>query len=143
MSAGRPVPVPDETSAPFWEAAANGTLVLARCSRCGTHTHPPDIVCPHCHHADPRFRFEPVAGTGTVCSWTVVHQSFLPGFEDDLPFVLADVRLDDADDVRLIGRLVDGPDAPVRLGDAVVIVFENSAPGVAPPAFRLSAQVTG
>ena len=134
----RPVPVPDESSAPFWEAAAAGTLVLARCARCGRRTHPPDLVCPHCHHTDPQFRFEPVPGTGTVCSWTVLHQSFLPGFEADIPFVLVDVRLDDADDVRLIGRLVDGPDAPLQLGDAVVTVFEDLGDGVAVPAFARS-----
>ena len=132
----RPVPVPDETSAPFWAAAARHELVLARCARCATLVHPPDVACPHCRSTDPAWAFEPVDGTGVVRSWTVVRQSFLPGFDDDLPFTLVDVELDAAPDVRLIGRLVDGPDAPLRLGDAVVTVFEDLAPGVAVPAFR-------
>lgn len=135
---GRPLPVPDEVSAPFWTAAAEHRLVIARCSRCSALTHPPDVVCPHCHHTDPQFHFEAMSGSGTVCSWTVLHQSFLPGFEDDLPLLLVDVRLDEGD-VRLIGRLVDGPSAPLHAGDRVAVTFEDVAPGIAVPAFALTA----
>jgi uncharacterized OB-fold protein len=118
-------------SAPFWEATARGELVLARCGRCRRFAQPPEAVCPHCHHTDPGFRFEPAPSTGTVRSWTVIRRSFLPGFE--VPFVLADVALDldDADDVRLIGRLVDGPAAPVHVGDRVAVVFDDGVPAFA------------
>jgi uncharacterized OB-fold protein len=98
---------------------------------------PPEEVCPHCGSTEPAFTFEPVDGGGVVRSWTVVRQSFLPGF--DVPFVLVDVELDDAPDVRLIGRLlgcqVDGPDLPVHLDDHVVVAFEDLGPGVSVPAF--------
>ena len=137
MSLGRPVPVPDELSAPYWTAAAEHRLAIARCSRCRQLTHPPDLVCPHCHHTDPQFQFESMSGSGTVHSWTVLHQSFLPGFDDDLPLVLVDVRLDEGD-VRLIGRLVDGADARLSAGDRVTVTFEDLAPGVAVPAFALA-----
>ena len=60
----RPVPVPDESSAPYWEAAAEHVLAVARCSRCGTFALPPDVVCPHCGSTDPDFAFEPVSGRG-------------------------------------------------------------------------------
>ncbi len=99
---------------------------------------PPDVVCPHCRSSDPRFEFTPVSGRGTVRSWTVVRQAFLPGFEDDLPFVLVDVELVEQQELRLIGRLLDGPDADLHVGDAVVVGFEDLAPGVAVPAFELS-----
>lgn len=135
MTAARPVPVPDERSAPFWEAAAQHRLVLARCSRCGELSHPPDVVCARCHHSDPRFVFEEVGGRGAVRSWVVVRESFLPGF--DVPFVLVDVAVDEDDGVRLIGRLLDGPDAPLARGDRVRVAFEDLAPGVAVPAFTL------
>jgi uncharacterized OB-fold protein len=133
----RPLPVPDERSAPYWEAASRHVLAIARCSRCRRFAHPPDIVCPNCRHTDPRFAFEPVSGRGCVRSWVVMRQSFLPGFDADVPFVLVDVALDEQDDVRLIGRLVDGPGAPLAAGDRVRTVFEDVAPGVAVPAFEL------
>jgi uncharacterized OB-fold protein len=130
------VPVPDEQSAPFWRAAAGHVLSLARCSRCGAFSHPPDVVCPHCGSTDPGFVFTPVDGAGTVRSWTVMRQSFLPGF-DDVPFVLVDVELAAQPDLRLIGRLVDGTGAPLQAGASVELVFEDVAPGVAVPAFAL------
>jgi uncharacterized protein len=139
---GRPVPVPDETSTPFWQAAALGDLVLARCARCRRFSHPPEPICPRCHHTDPDFAFEPVDGRGVIRSWTVLRQPFLPGFAEDLPIVLVDVALEldqaDGDDLRLIGRLLDGPDAALRLGDAVTVAFEHVADGVLVPAFSLA-----
>lgn len=137
MSLGRPVPVPDDLSAPFWAAAAEHRLVLARCARCNTLTHPPDVICPHCNDTDPDFAYEEVSARATVCSWTVLHQSFVPGFDDLLPLTLVDARLDTPEEVRLIGRLVDGTAADLRLGDSVTVVFEDLAPGVAVPAFTL------
>jgi uncharacterized OB-fold protein len=133
----RPVPIPDAESAPFWEATADGVLALARCSRCHHFSHPPGPTCPHCGHSDPGFTFDHVAMSGTVRSWTVVRQSFLPGFDADLPFVLVDVEIDGVDDVRLIGRLVDGPDSSIRIGARVAVTFEQITDGVAVPAFEL------
>lgn len=135
------MPVPDEQSAPYWEAAARHELTAARCARCRAFAIPPDAVCPHCHTTEPRFRFEPLSGRGVVCSWTVARQSFLPGFDDDLPFVLVDVELDDQPDLRMIGRLLDGPEAPLRVGDPVVVAFEDLGPGVAVPGFTLARAV--
>jgi hypothetical protein len=134
----RPVPVPDEVSAPFWEAAARHVLALARCASCGAFTHPPDAECRACGSAEPGFEFVEVDGAGTVRSWTVVRQSFLPGFDDDVPFVLVDVELADAPGIRLIGRLLDGPAASLRAGMAATLAFEDLGPGVSVPAFELA-----
>ena len=132
---GRPLPVADETSAGFWSAAARHVLTLARCSNCGKMTLPPDLTCPNCLCTDPRFTFEPVDGRGRVRTWTIIRRSFLQGFE--LPFVLVDVELNEHPQVRIVGRLLDGADAPLKLGAPVKVVFENIAPDIAVPAFQL------
>lgn len=129
----RPTVVPDETSAPYWRAAAEHRLVVAQCSACGAFTHPPDSVCPHCGSTQPEFVFTPVSGRGVVRSWTVIRRSFLPGF--DVPFVLVDVELVEQDDLRLIGRLLLDPEISPQVGDAVTVAFEDILPGVAVPAF--------
>lgn len=133
----RVVPEVDERSAPFWEAAAAHRLVLTRCDRCNRICHPPDVVCGRCHDPKGVFRHEPVEGGATIRSWITMRQSFLPGFDDLVPFVLVDASLDVDDDVRLIGRLLDGPDAVFAIGHRVSIEFEDIAPGVALPAFAL------
>lgn len=130
---GHVLPVPDDVSAPYWEACARHELVLARCSVCGEVSHPPDVTCPCCNSLDPDFAWVPVSGRGKVRSWTVIRHSFLSGF--DLPFLLVDVQLDDHPQVRLIGRLVDGPETPLALGDALSLTFDDLAPGVSVPAF--------
>ena len=140
MTLTRPVPVPDELSAPYWAAAAGHELHLPRCSVCAHLVLPPGPVCPNCHSTDPSFRYERVSGRGRVRSWTVLHQSFLPGFDELLPFVLVDVELDDQPELRMIARLLDGPEAPLRLGATVEVAFEDLAPGVSVPAFELAGE---
>ena len=134
---GRPVPVPDERSQGYWDAAADHVLAVARCSVCGKFSIPPDVVCQHCHSTEPDFTFVPVSGRGVVRSWTVMHQSFVPGFDALIPFVLVDVELEEQDDLRTIGRLLDGADAPLAIGKPVVVAFEDLAPRVSVPAFEL------
>jgi len=131
----RPVPAPDEMSAPFWAATARHELALARCSRCGAFAHPPDVVCPHCGSTDPDFTFVSVSGNGRIRSWTVMRQSFLPGF--DVPFVLVDVELDVQPELRLIGRLLSGETPGLTLGARVRLEFEDLRTDVAVPAFEL------
>lgn len=135
--AARPIPVPDEGSAPFWAATAAGRLELARCAACSAVVHPPVPVCPKCHSTEPDYSFQPVASTGTIRAWTTLRQPFLPGFAADLPIVLVDVAVDGLDDVRLIGRLLDGPEAELHLDDAVSLAFEHLEGGFAVPAFTL------
>jgi uncharacterized OB-fold protein len=136
----RAVPVPDEQSAPYWEATARHELALAQCSACGAYSIPPDIVCVHCGATDPAFAFTPVSGRGTLKSWTVVRQAIVPGFDDEVPFVLADVELAEQAGLRMTGRLVDGmtalDDRRVCVDAPVVVVFED-LPEASIPAFAL------
>ena len=133
----RPLPAPDDASAPYFEAAASHELRMPRCSRCEVLSFPPDLTCQNCGTTDPDFTWVRVSGRGTVRSWTTLHQSFLPGFADDLPFVLVDVELAEQPDLRMIARLLDGPDEPLTIGTPVLLAFEDLTPDVAIPAFRV------
>lgn len=133
---GRPLPLSDEQTAPFWSSASDHVLTAARCAACSMLSLPPDVVCGHCATTDPGFEFVPVDGGGIVRSWTVVRQSFLPGFDDEVPFVLVDVELDEQREFRLIGRLLDGEASPPVLGERVEVAWEDLTPEVSIPAFR-------
>ena len=79
----------------YWAAAAAGVLALPRCSALRPRTRCRPAPCARSAGAPTRaFTTEPVEGGGTVRSWTVVRDSFLPGFADDVPYVLVDVELD-------------------------------------------------
>jgi uncharacterized protein len=130
-------PVPDEQSAGYWAAAAEHRLALPRCAHCGTYALPPGPVCPGCLSTEPQYEYAPIDGAGSIRSWTVIHDAFLPGFADEVPFVLVDVELDAQADLRMIGRLLDGVDADLHAGSRVTVDFEDLDSEFAVPAFRL------
>lgn len=138
-SASRPFPVPDALSEGYWQAAARHELAIARCSRCSTFAHPPGAVCCACGSIEPGFEWVTVSGRGRIRSWTVVRQALLPGFADLVPYVTVDVELEEQEDLRINGRLLDGMGASLKPDARVTVCFENIAPGVAVPAFRLDA----
>jgi uncharacterized OB-fold protein len=135
--------VPDDLSTAYWEAANRGVLALPRCSVCTQLTLPAGALCPRCGSTDPAWTTEPVDGTARVRSWTVVRDSFLPGFAGEVPYVIVDVELDVQPGLRLLGRLTDGPDAPLHVGDRVTVAFDRLDDEFAVPAFTLAAATDG
>jgi uncharacterized OB-fold protein len=98
-----PQPAPDADSEGFWFATADGLLSICRCADCRRWLMPPLERCRHCGGP---VAFEPVAGTGAVHSFIVVHYPAVPGFAEELPYVVALVELDEQPGLRLSARLV-------------------------------------
>lgn len=95
--------------------------MIYRCTDCGLWLHPPKPVCRRCLSRS----VGPVAvsGNGTVYSYTVNHQPWMPGLE--VPYTLAIVELDEDPALRLTTRLTGvAPDA-ARIGLRVRVVFEQ------------------
>lgn len=105
-------PLPDTDwppAAPFWAAAAEGRLSLPRCDGCGRLVWYPADRCRRC--GGEAQSWVDLSGRGTLFSWVVVHQQFLPQYEP--PYVTALVAVDENPAVRLATRLVDvDPAAP-------------------------------
>jgi uncharacterized OB-fold protein len=57
----------DEASAPYFDAAASGQLVVRRCDECGQLFPPAQVECPSGH----ALTWAPVAGTATLVTWAV------------------------------------------------------------------------
>jgi uncharacterized OB-fold protein len=138
--ATKPVPVPDPQSEGFWAAAASHVLAIQRCTKCGWYAHPPTVVCSNCLAPEPSFRFEPVSGRGRVTTWTVVHHAFLPAFAPDVPYVVADVELEEQEGLRMVARLVDARSGDLAIGTPVEVVFDDVAVGIAVPHFAPGAR---
>ncbi|MCM3922626.1 OB-fold domain-containing protein [Frankia sp. AiPs1] len=117
-----PQPVPDAVTAPFWAALAEGRLAMCRCGQCGLWLQPPLERCRRC--AGPT-RFVDVAGTGTVYSFIVQHRATVPGYLDDLPYVVALVELDEQAGLRLPARIVGVDPAAVHCGLRVRAEFAD------------------
>ena len=133
--ATKPVPVPDAESEGFWAAAASHVLAIQRCTNCGWYAYPPNIACSNCLSPTPSFRYEPVRGQGRVTSWTVVHQAFLPAFAADVPYVVAEVELEEQQGLRMVARLVGVRPGDLAIGTPVEVAFDDVATGIAVPHF--------
>ena len=57
-----PAPVPNPETARFWEAAAEGKLLIKSCKACGQNHWYPRALCPFCFGANTRF--VPASGGG-------------------------------------------------------------------------------
>lgn len=114
----KPVPVPSDVSRPYWEAAAEGRLVLQCCAACGTVRHYPRLLCSNCY--SDAVVWKPASGRGTIHSWTVAHHAYHPAFIDELPYVLVTVDLEEG--VRALGRW--RGEAALAIGQPVQGAFE-------------------
>jgi hypothetical protein len=119
----KPVPTPVHWDREFWNLAAQGVLSAQRCLDCGHLQHYPRPACGKCLSSNRTWQH--LSGRGTVYSFTVVRRPFTPGFDDETPFVLLDVLLDE--DLRLLSRLADeGQANGLGIGDHLEVVFHKT-----------------
>ena len=116
----------------FWAGGAEGELRIMRCTQCDLAIHPPELICPRCLSQDVRPKTVP--GTGSIYSFTINHQPWLPGLA--VPYAIAAVDVDGPSGVRITARVI-GPDAEeVSIGDRVSIEFEQASDEVWIPCVR-------
>jgi hypothetical protein len=139
-----PVPAVNAETNGWWEAAAHHRLVVQRCTDCGRTRHPPGPVCPWCRSTTSEWSELP--GTGTVFTFTVVRQAFIPSLADRIPYVVIAVDLDGADGTegaRMVSNLVDIDPSDVCISMAVEVVWEDMGPALALPRFRPTTSTKG
>jgi uncharacterized OB-fold protein len=121
MNIPRPRPRLDADNRAFWTGGAEGRLNIMKCGECGQFTHPPRRICRHCQSEN--VAPHAVAGTGTIDTYTVNHQAWMPGLE--VPFVIARVKLDDVPGVYLTTNIVGCGVDQVGIDDHVRVIFEE------------------
>ncbi len=132
----RPVPVADQWTKPFWDAAKRGALELQRCQSCGHFQHPPYATCVECISVD--LKFEPVGGTGMIYAYTIMYHSGDKRFAPVVPYASIIVELDEAPGALLAGNLLDAPLSAAKVGQRVEVIFEPLNEDITLPQFRLA-----
>ena len=131
---GRPLPVADDLSQPFWEAGKQHRLVVQRCRECGYFNHPPRSACDACQSQ--QLQFEPVSGRGTIYSFTVMHQPNVAGFEDQIPYINILVELEEQPLLFMVSNLPASDLDKIKIGGQVEVYFEEVDPDTTLPQFR-------
>lgn len=119
------LPEADAFTRTYWDAAAEGRLLIRRCQACGRAHHYPREFCPHCWSGD--VVWEPACGRATLYTWSVVHRNDLPPFGQRTPYVAAVVDLTEGP--RMMTELVDCPDPGLlRAGMELEVAFRDGVP---------------
>jgi len=131
-SPARPLPETRNAGATFWSKAAEGVLVVPKCTACGRTFWHPRPRCPHC--GSERVEWIRASGKGTVHTFTVVRQSGDPYFKTKVPYAVAMIDVDEG--VRIMTNIVDTPLDTLAIGMRVEVLFEDAGGGIAIPLFR-------
>jgi len=121
--ATKPVPLEDDLSRPFREAALEGGLLIQRCRSCGSHQFYPRRHCVTCFARDPQW--VEASGAARLHTFSVVRRTADRAFADDVPYVFAVVEL--AEGPRMTVNVVDTPLDELRCDMPMRIVFSRQA----------------
>jgi hypothetical protein len=116
-------PIPDPVTAPFWDAAKEGRLMLGRCKDTGKHFFPPRGVSPFTLSSN--VELVPASGQGVLYTYTVMRTKE--------PYIPAMVEL--AEGPRLFTNLVNVAPEDVRIGMNLRVEFVGTEGGPPVPMF--------
>jgi uncharacterized OB-fold protein len=128
----KPLPLISSLNKPFWEGLRNRELRLQKCRGCGEVRYPPAPLCPRCWSRD--YQWDKLSGYGRVNSWVVFHQSYYRGYDNELPYNVAEVQLDEGP--RLLTNLVNIENSAIRDGLPVEIVYDDVTSEITLAKFR-------
>ncbi|HAC17639.1 MAG TPA: hypothetical protein DDY93_14105 [Dehalococcoidia bacterium] len=127
----KPTPEINDENRAFWEGCRQGELRVQKCSNCG-HIRHLSPACPQCLKAE--HEWVAASGRGTVYSWIVVHQRYNRAFEEDLPYNVTIVELDEGP--RMVTSLVDVENQDIKAGTPVEVVFDRVTEEITLPKFK-------
>ena len=118
-------PAVNPENQPFFDAAAEGKLVVKFCADCKQFHHYPRALCPYCF--SDRTEWRDAKGTGTIHTYSVLRRGV------PVPYCIAYVTLDEG--VSMLTNIVDCDLDAVRIGQKVKVVFKPTNGGPPVPMF--------
>ncbi len=116
-------PVNPETKA-FWDAAAEGKLLIKKCTACGEVHFYPRTNCPFCF--SDKTEWQQVSGNATIYTYSVMRRA-------PIPYAIGYVTL--AEGPTMMTNIVDCDLDGIRIGQAVKLVWKASDGGPPVPMF--------
>ena len=116
-------PVNPETKA-FWDAAAEGKLLIKKCTACGEVHFYPRTNCPFCF--SDKTEWQQVSGNATIYTYSVMRRA-------PIPYAIGYVTL--AEGPTMMTNIVDCDLDGIRTGQAVKLVWKPSDGGAPVPMF--------
>ncbi len=127
----KPLPVVNDLNKPHWEGAKRHEFLMQRCKECGHKWFPPFPTCTNCQSTN--VEWYKSSGKGTVFSYIVYHQGWLPGYKDSVPYNVAIIEVEG---VRFINNVVGIDNKAIKVDMPVQVTFEDVTPEVTIPRFK-------
>jgi hypothetical protein len=109
----------------YFDAAAEGKLLLKKCGECSEVHHYPRALCPFCF--SDKVSWVQAKGTGEIYTYSVTRRG------GPVPYCIAYVTLDEG--VSMMSNIVDTDLDTIRIGQKVKVVFKKSENGTSVPMF--------
>lgn len=122
-----PGPTITDLSAPFWDGAQDGKLMLQVCNVCQMHVFYPRPVCPNCWQG--KLVWTEASGKGHLKSFSQIWKPGHSGWLPVAPYYVGLVSLQEGP--TMLSHILAGPDAP-RIGDPLVLAPTETAGRVLP-----------
>jgi len=126
----------DALTQPFWDAANEERLVIQNCQACNRLQHPPAPTCAQCGSSE-RLEWRQMSGRGTIYNYGVVYDCPVRLLQEDQPFNVAVIMLDEDPGIQMFSHLPGTPVDEVPVGASVEVVFEATANGQKVPEWRV------
>jgi uncharacterized OB-fold protein len=128
----KPSPVVTPWARPYWDAAKEGRFILQKCADCDKHVFIPRLVCPHCFSDN--LDWVKASGKGTVYSYSIVQNNAPSAFIDDMPYVVAIIRLEEG--VQMLSNIVGCDLDKLECDMPVEVTFEKLNDDFTLPKFK-------
>lgn len=125
MDYQKPIPLKTQDNKPFWDAADQHEMTLQKCNSCGHYAHPPGPSCAKCGSQDLTWEQLGSDVKASVYSYIISYRPFLPGFQDDLPLIIAQAELEKAPEVKMMCNILDCKTEAVHVGMPVKMIWQD------------------
>ena len=129
---GKPLPVLEGTTGEFYQYCKDHELRFQRCTACGTWRQVPRDMCAQCGSWE--WEWVKSSGRGKLYTWTVVTFPMHPAFEDEVPYAVALIEMEEGP--RIVSRIVDVAPEDLHMDMPLEVIFEEVTDEVTLPRFR-------
>ena len=117
-------PAPNLETQAFWDACAQGKLMIGRCNACGKPHYYPRALCPFCF--SDQTELQQASGDGVIYTYSVMRRT-------PIPYAIGYVTL--AEGPTIMTNIVDCDLDQIRIGQPVRLVFKETDGGPPVPMF--------
>jgi uncharacterized OB-fold protein len=126
------VPTIDPDSAPYWDGARAGKLMIQRCNKTGqTFLYSRQLV-PGVDES--QVEWVEASGKGEIYSFTVARRPAGAAFADDCPYVIASITLEEG--ARIMTNVVTDDVDSVKIGMPVIVFYDQVSDELTIPKFK-------